>query len=160
MPGFLQRQAGTLYLGYRALIAHPLKKLFQRGDATPKERFLRNYAPEGNIPTSTEDRRVLRGASRCIHCGLCEAYDAALAQLPRTLYGGASLLPVALARATPDLPRARALLQKLNPESLARGEAVCPTRVPLREIAAYLSRRLQALDEAAKAATSPGDPHR
>ena len=155
MPGFLQRQAGTLYLAYRAAIAHPLKKLFQSGVFTPRERFLRNYAPEGNIPTSQEDRRVLRGASRCIHCGLCEAYDAALAQLPRTLYGGASLLPLALARATPDLPRARSLLAQLDPESLARGEAVCPTRVPLREIAAFLARRLRALDQTVQDAGGP-----
>lgn len=152
MPGFLQRQAGTLYLGYRALIAHPLRKLFRSGELTGKERFLRNYAPEGNVPTSNEDRRVLRGAARCIHCGLCEAYDSALAELPRTLHGGASLLPVALARATPDLPRARALLARLKPESLARGEAVCPTRVPLREIAAFLSKRLREMDETVKAA--------
>ncbi|HVE85395.1 MAG TPA: hypothetical protein VND93_21225 [Myxococcales bacterium] len=155
MPGFLQRQAGTLYLGYRALIAHPLKKLFQSSAPTPKERFLHNYAPEGNIPTSQEDRRVLRGAARCIHCGLCEAYDGALSQLPRTLYGGASLLPLALSRATPDLPRARALLGKLDPQSLIRGEKVCPTRVPLREIAVFLARRLRELDETVRAAGGP-----
>ncbi|HEY8207512.1 MAG TPA: hypothetical protein VIG99_08530 [Myxococcaceae bacterium] len=155
MSGFLQRQAGTLYLAYRALIAHPLKKLFQRGDVAPRDRFLRNYAPEGNVPTTEEDRRVLRGASRCVHCGLCEAYDAALAELPRTLHGGASLLPVALARATPDLPRARALLEKLKPESLARGEAVCPTRVPLQEIAAWLARRLRDMDQKIQAAGGP-----
>jgi len=158
MPDFLQRQVGTLYLAYRALLAHPLKKLFQDGALTPRERFLRNYAPEGNVPTSEEDRRVLRGASRCIHCGLCEAYDGALAQLPRTLHGGASLLPVALARATPDLPRARALLARLKPESLSRGEAVCPTRVPLREIASFLSRKLLQLDEAVKAAATDAPP--
>jgi hypothetical protein len=63
---------------------------------------------------------------------------------------------VSLARATPDLPRARTLLAKLKPESLARAEAVCPTRVPLQEIAAYLSRRLREMDQImAQAAGGP-----
>src|SRR5207247_823225 len=82
--------------------------------------------------------------------------DDALSQLPRALYDGASLLPLALARATPDLPRARALLLRLKPEALARGEAVCPTRVPLRGIAAFLQRRLRDLDEIVAATSGPG----
>lgn len=145
MPRFVQKLKGDAFLGYRALLL-PLRKLFSRDERTGKRRFLANYAPEGNLPTSTEDLAVLRGASRCIHCGLCEAYDQALSVLPRTVYGGASALPVAYTRATPGLPHARKVIERLDEAQLARAEAVCPTRVPLREIARYLKRKLAELD--------------
>jgi hypothetical protein len=142
---FWKRFWADLYLGYRAVIAHPLRRLFRRDSRTPQERFLANYATEGLVPLSNEDRRVLRGASRCIHCGLCDAFDAGLSTLPRTAYDGASLLPVAYARATPDLVRARLIVVRLKDEQLREGERVCPTRVPLAEIARYLQRKLEEL---------------
>lgn len=58
---------GDLYLRYRAAIVHPLKKLFSRDERTGKQRFLDNYAPEGLLPTTEEERRILHAASRCIH---------------------------------------------------------------------------------------------
>ena len=137
---------GDLYMGYRAAIAHPLKKLFSRDERTGKQRFLDNYAPEGLIPTSAADREVLEQASRCIHCGLCDAYDPTLSTLPRTVYGGVSLLPVSYSRATPDMPRARQAIETIRPEALVQAEAVCPTRVPLQRIARYLKGRLAQLD--------------
>jgi succinate dehydrogenase/fumarate reductase-like Fe-S protein len=139
---FWQRVRGDLYLAYRAVIAHPLKRLFRRDTRSGKERFLANYASEGLVPLTNEDRKVLRGAARCIHCGLCDAYDAALSTLPRTVYEGASLLPIAYSRATPDLPRARTALSRLNDAHLTDAERVCPTGVPLRELARYLRRKL------------------
>jgi len=140
--GPIRRLKGDLYLAYRALIAHPLKRLFSTDVRSGKQRFLDNYAPEGLVPMSAEDRRILQEAARCIHCGLCDAYDLALAVISRTTYDGASLLPIAYSRATPDLPRARPALIALREEHLARSEAVCPTRVPLRSIARYLHRKM------------------
>jgi hypothetical protein len=142
MAGGFQRLKGDLYMGYRAAIAHPLRLLFSGDERTGKQKFLDNYAREGLLPTSAEDRETLHAASRCIHCGLCDAYDPALSSLPRTLYDGASVMPVAWSRATPDLPTAREALVRIHPEQLARAEAVCPTRVPLRRVAAYLQRKL------------------
>lgn len=141
----LHELKGDLYLGYRALIAHPLKRFFSTDARSGKQKFLDNYASEGLIPMTLEDRQVLHGAARCIHCGLCDAYDLAMAVIPRTTYDGASLLPIAYSRATPDLPRARAAVAQLREEQLQRAEAVCPTRVPLRSIARYLQRKLQEL---------------
>lgn len=134
---------GDLYLVYRALVAHPLRRLFSADDRTGKQRFLDNYAAEGLVPMTPEDRDVLHGAARCIHCGLCDAYDLALSAIPRTAYDGASLLPIAYSRATPDLPRARAALSQLREDQLIRAEAVCPTRVPLRSLVRYLQRKLR-----------------
>lgn len=144
--GFMNRLKGDLYLAWRAAVAHPLRQLFSGDERSGKERFLRNYAVEGNLPTSAEDLRALRGASRCIHCGLCDAHDPSLSKLPRAVTDGPSALPVALSRAMPDLPHARPVLPLLEDAALAEGERVCPTRVPLREIAAYLRRKLGELD--------------
>ena len=160
MAAGFQKLKGDLYMGYRAAVAHPLRLLFSNDERTGKQKFLDNYAPEGLLPTSAEDREVLHAASRCIHCGLCDAYDAALSSLPRTLYDGASALPVSWSRATPDLPAAHAALERLHPEQLARAEAVCPTRVPLRRVAAYLQRKLEELARVGVLRDGAGGPPR
>lgn len=139
----MQKLKGDLYLAYRALIAHPLRRLFSPDERSGKQRFLDNYAAEGLVPISAEYRELLYQASRCIHCGLCEGFDGALSVLPRTTYDGASLLPISYSRATPDLPRARAALDALAENQLVRSEAVCPTRVPLRALARSLRRELE-----------------
>ena len=144
--GLVERLKGDLYLAWRAAVAHPLRLLFSGDERSGKERFLLNYAVEGNLPTSEADRRVLHGASRCIHCGLCDAYDPSLSRLPRTVTDGPSLLPMALARAMPDLPHARDALLAVDAAALAEAEKVCPTRVPLVDIAEYLKRKLAELD--------------
>lgn len=144
--GLTERIKGDLYLAWRAAVAHPLRLLFSTDDRSGRERFLSNYAVEGNLPTSEADRRVLQGAARCIHCGLCDAYDPSLSKLPRTVSDGPSLLPIALARATPDLPHAREVLRAIDDSALRQAERVCPTRVPLVEIAVYLRSKLAELD--------------
>jgi succinate dehydrogenase/fumarate reductase-like Fe-S protein len=147
MSSRFQKLKGDFFLGYRAVIAHPLRKLFDLSPLSGKERFLANYGGEGLVPMSVEDREILAGAARCIHCGLCDAYDGALSVIPRTVYDGASVLPVAYSRATPDLPRAREAISRLTEAHLTRAEAVCPTRVPLRRIAQYLRRKLAQVAE-------------
>jgi succinate dehydrogenase/fumarate reductase-like Fe-S protein len=139
----LQEWKGDLYLAYRALIAHPLKKLFSRDERSGQQQFLDNYGSEGLVPTALEDRAILRGAARCIHCGLCEAFDLALGALPRTAYDGASLLPLVYSRSLPQLAWARPALALLREDQLLRSEAICPTRVPLRQIAKLLRRKLE-----------------
>lgn len=138
---------GNLYLAWRAVVKHPLRLMFSTDERPGAQRFLDNYAPEGLIPFTLEERRVLATASRCIHCGLCDAYDPALAAQPKTRFDGPSAIPLAWARATPDLPRARAALAALDDDALSRAEKVCPTRVPLRQLAQTLRAKLQQLDE-------------
>ena len=135
---FSARIKGDGYLAYRALIAHPLLKLFRRDDRTGRQRFLANYGPEGLIPLTEGDRRIIRGASRCINCGLCDSQDLALSAIPRTVYQGASLLPVAFSRAAPQFPRLKLILESLRADSLERAEAICPTRVPLQALVNYV----------------------
>lgn len=140
------RLKGDLCLAWRAAVAHPLRLLFRADQRSGQERFLRNYAVEGNIPTSREDALILSGASKCIHCGLCDAFYPARSALPRSVNDGPSSLPVALARATPDLPHARPALVAFDESALAEAERVCPTGVPLVGIWKYLRRKQVALD--------------
>ena len=58
------------YLAYRALLAHPLKRVRQRGDGL--DRFLASYGGNGLVPTDPDDRAIGEAASACIGCGLCE----------------------------------------------------------------------------------------
>lgn len=134
MASFLQRLSGNLYLGYRAVVAHPLRKLFRRDERTGIERFLANYGVEGLLPTSNDERRLREGAARCIACGLCDAFGARV-----------SLVPLSYARATPDLRHAHAELEALPPSAVEKGEQVCPTRVPLRALTDSLRATLRAL---------------
>ncbi len=144
----LKRLQGDAYLGYRALLVHPLKKLLSRDDRPGKQRFLDNYASEGLVPTSDEDRRVLAGAARCINCGLCEFADLALGAAHRVAFNRMSLFATAYTRMSSDAPSVLPAVRLATDESLAAGERVCPTRVPLRALVAYLRRKS---DEVARA---------
>lgn|GEM_PF-979811 len=130
-----------LYLGWRALIVQPLRRLFGRV-GRGEERFLENYGPEGLVPTPPEDKAMLAAASRCISCGLCDQLDGQLGAIARGDYDGVSLLPRQYARSSVELLHARAALDAIDPESYRAAEAVCPTGVPLVALAAWLRDRL------------------
>jgi hypothetical protein len=137
--GVLQRLRADLYLAYRASVAHPLKRLFSRVDSSGRERFLANFATEGLVPTSLEDRETILDSSRCIQCGLCDAYSVSTSAPP------VSWLPL-MTRSTVDIPHAKASLGKLDPMLLRTAEAICPTRVPLERIYDYARAKLTELE--------------
>lgn len=139
----MSRAWGNLYLAYRALVVRPIKAAAGRDGGI--ERFHDNYRPEGLIPTRPRDRAALAAAGRCISCGLCDAFDPNLAKLARWSYDGASLLPRQYARSSVDLPHAREVVARIRPADLRRAEAVCPTGVPLVELAHWLAERADRL---------------
>jgi len=133
-----------LYLAWRALVTHPLRRLLDR-EPQGKARFLRNYGGEGLVPTTAEDKAMLAAAGRCISCGLCDELDGQLGAIAAGEYQGASLLPRQYARSSVELRHAAAALEAIDPEAYRAGEAVCPTRVPLVAIARWLRERLARL---------------
>ena len=152
--------AADLYLAWRAVVVHPLRRLFER-EPQGRARFLRNYGPEGLVPTTPRDKAMLAAAGRCISCGLCDELDGQLGRIARGDYQGASILPRQYARSSVELRWAAPALEAIDPEAYRAGEAVCPTRVPLVALAAWLGERLArttAFEREGPAALPPGGP--
>ena len=146
---------GWMRLGARALVIHPAQ-LAWRGEPGA-ERFRENFLPEGLVPTTMADRELLRGASRCIGCRLCDsaaqgeqAEGHAPFQSPRGDGPRPSLVPLVFSRSSVELVEARTAVTALRsrPALLAEGERRCPTGVPLVRLGAWLDDRLRRVDAA------------
>jgi succinate dehydrogenase/fumarate reductase-like Fe-S protein len=123
------------YLGYRALVAHPLKRLFrQRG--TGLERFTKSYIAEGLSPTRPEDRAAGEAAAFCIACGLCETGCDLAAASPAVRALGVHAAFRLYSRTSAMLPLAREALQACS--DCAGCDALCPTGVPISAVIAHL----------------------
>ncbi len=126
------------YLAYRALLAHPLKRLRRRGSGL--ERFLASYAAEGLAPTRPEDRLVGEEASRCIACGLCELGCDLAAAVPAVRALGLEAAFRLVSRTEADLRHGAAALRACA--GCAGCDALCPARVPISRILAHLRARV------------------
>lgn len=115
---FNRRQARRLLLGRR--------------DDGGLPRFLENFAGEGMAPLTPADAEAVLDLSACVYCGLCEAVCPHPADRWPAYARALDLASVAAA----DLPAPAAACE---PEC-RRCEAICPTRVPLRRIPAFVRR--------------------
>lgn len=140
------RFAALSYLAYRAMLAHPLKRLRQRG--TGLERFLESYAGDRLAPTAVADRRLGEEASRCIACGLCEPVCDLAAAAPAVRALGLHATFRLTSKATPVLPFAADALAACASCASPECEAACPTGVPIARIVRRLAERVRALDAA------------
>ena len=134
------RPRALSYLAYRALLAHPLKRVRQRG--TGLERFLANYASEGLVPTHPDDRAIGEAASACIGCGLCEVDCELATSVPTVRALGLHAAFRLYGRSSAELPHAREALEAC---SACQGcDPVCPTGVPIARIVRHLLGRVSA----------------
>ena len=133
------RGRSLAYLAYRALVAHPLKRLFTRGSG--EERFLASYGAEGLSPTTVEDEEAAEAASACISCGLCESGCSLASASP-------SVRALGL-HAAFRLYSKSALALAAAPEALAACtgcagcEALCPTGVPISRLVRLFAARAE-----------------
>jgi succinate dehydrogenase/fumarate reductase-like Fe-S protein len=102
------------------------------------EQFQANYAADRLPPLAPDERRVLPLLSGCIACGLCDVSEAAQIANSHGAYAGAMDLALASSRSMPDYDAALVSIANTSDAALEAGEAVCPTRVPLRKIAAFV----------------------
>ncbi|HEY6098041.1 MAG TPA: 4Fe-4S dicluster domain-containing protein [Anaeromyxobacter sp.] len=123
------------YLGYRALVAHPLKLLFRR-PGTGLERFTASYVAEGLVPTRPDDRAAGEAASACIACGLCETGCDLAAATPEVRALGLHAAFRLYSRSSAMLPLAREALHACS--GCAGCDALCPTGVPISRVVAHL----------------------
>jgi ferredoxin len=126
------------YLAYRAVVAHPLKRLVQRG--TGLERFLANYAGEGLVPTRPQDRELGEEASACIACGLCEPACDLASAVPALRAMGLHAAFRLYGKSSAELPFARAALEACS--ACAACENVCPSGVPIARVVRGLLARV------------------
>ena len=125
------------YLAYRALLAHPLKRLRQRGSGS--RRFLEAYGGEGLVPTGADDRAVAEAASACISCGLCDTACPLAGVAP-------CLRDLGLAAAF-RLYSKSALALAASGDALAACsrcsgcESLCPTGVPISRLVRHFAGR-------------------
>ncbi len=134
------RPRALSYLAYRALLAHPVKRVRQRG--TGLDRFLASYASEGLVPTHPDDRAVGEAASACIGCGLCEVGCGLATSVPTLRSLGLHAAFRLYGKSSTELPFARDALQAC---SACQGcDPVCPTGVPIARIVRHLLTRVSA----------------
>jgi hypothetical protein len=101
-------------------------------------RFRENYAEDGLTALSEGDRLAMRGFGRCIACGRCDRGDDARILASNGQFRGTMGLVLAAARSMPDYRAAARGFAHLGDAELRAKELLCPTRVPLRQIADFV----------------------
>jgi hypothetical protein len=100
--------------------------------------FRRSYAPDRLPPVSPEERRLLPSLTGCVACGLCDVGEGARIARSGGVYAGVMDLMLASSRSMPDFDAAVRSFDAVGDARLAELEARCPTRVPMRQVAAFV----------------------
>jgi hypothetical protein len=87
---------------------------------------------------SPRERLELPTFSACIACGLCDVGEGARAAASGGVYAGVMDLMLASSRSMPDYDAAVSAFDSVGDDRLAVLEARCPTRVPMRDVAAFV----------------------
>ena len=105
--------------------------------------FEQNYAADGLAAVSEQERRQMVNFGRCIACGLCDRNDVQRVVESGGRYRGTMTLILAASRSMPDFRAAALGFEYLSDEDLAEKERICPTRVPMRQIARFVRGRAE-----------------
>jgi succinate dehydrogenase/fumarate reductase-like Fe-S protein len=100
--------------------------------------FRRSYANDRLPPIAPEEREVLSQLSGCIACGLCDVGEGTSMAGSQGAYAGVMDLMLASSRNMPDFDATVRSFAFVDDERLAELEGRCPTRVPMRKVAAFV----------------------
>jgi succinate dehydrogenase/fumarate reductase-like Fe-S protein len=100
--------------------------------------FRRSYAADRVPAVDPEERALLPQLSGCIACGLCNVGEGAAMVRSQGAYAGVMDLMLASSRSMPDYDAAVRSFDAVGERRLAELEARCPTRVPMRRVAAFV----------------------
>lgn len=112
--------------------------------------FHANYAADRLPAVSAEGREAMTGFGGCIACGLCDEGEQGRIEASHGEYQGVMSLMLGGSRSMPDYGAAARSFDHVPTAVLAQKELVCPGRVPMRQIAAFVRR------QAAEALAAPG----
>ena len=120
-----------------ALLRSLAKKLFGAG---PRGLALleANYAADKLSSVTPAEREQAPERSACIACGKCDAGDGERMASSLGAYPGTMALMLAASRSMPDFAAALEAFDLVTDDELAEKEAACPTRVPMRRVAAFV----------------------
>lgn len=104
-------------------------------------RFLGAYGPEGLFPLEEDEKDVVASLSRCVACGACDARFDAYGRIARNTLRAPSDLVLAASRSLPEWDALAAPIAELERGDLVALEAVCPGRVPFRDVVRIAKRR-------------------
>lgn len=136
------QRVSALFLLAWSLVRSLLDGFF--GQRRGVKQFQANYAADRLPPVEPDERVMLPTLSGCIACGLCNVGDAVRIATSHGAYAGPMDLALASSRSMPDFDAALVSIEKTTDEDLARAEALCPTRVPLRRIVAFVRAKANA----------------
>lgn len=100
--------------------------------------FVNNYAADGLSEVTAEQRGQIARFGRCIACGLCDRGEAQRIARSEGAYVGVMHIVLAASRSMPDFGAAALGLAHVPEEVLVEKERICPTDVPIVEIARFV----------------------
>jgi succinate dehydrogenase/fumarate reductase-like Fe-S protein len=108
--------------------------------------FRENYDADRLPPVTPDERARLQTFGRCIACGLCDRGEAERIAKSAGAYRGVMSLMLAASRSMPDFHAAAISFGFVPDEILAEKEAICPTHVPMRDIARFVRDKARELE--------------
>jgi hypothetical protein len=128
-----------------ALLRTVLRRFFgRRPDGIG--RFRENYDADRLPPVTQQERDELADFGRCIACGLCDRGEGARIAASRGAYRGVMSLMLSASRSMPDFHAANMAFSHVSDDVLADKELICPTRVPMRQIARFVRDKARELE--------------
>ena len=120
-----------------ALLRTLLRRVFgRRPDGIG--RFRANYDADRLPPVTPRERAQLADFGRCIACGLCDRGEGPRIAASRGEYRGVMSLMLMASRSMPDFRAAAVAFAHVSDDVLEEREQICPTRVPMRQIARFV----------------------
>jgi hypothetical protein len=133
----LQKRLKAAWYLALALLRTLLRRVFLR-HRSGLAMFRANYADDGLAPLTAEQREAMSGFGKCVACGLCDRGEAERIAQSNGAYSGVMLLMLSASRSMPDFAAAARGFACVPDDALAEKERLCPARVPMRRIAAFV----------------------
>jgi hypothetical protein len=134
----------ALWLLTISMIRTLLRSLFARR-VSGIQAFRDNYDADGLPPVSRDERERMLAFSGCIACGLCDRGEGDRIAQSGGAYRGVMSLVLASSRSMPDYRAAAYSFGFVSDQALAEKEAICPARIPFRELACFVREKAAAV---------------